>query len=880
RSAQGVYVNQVRAAGSPCIQGATTRKPCAFHALLRSRCSAHRYAICTEGSASTMLHTLPVARIRGLVADDRGLDASAVADRRRQFGPNDIVESVRSPVMELARETARDPMIWFLVGTAVLYAVLSEYSEAITLLVSILPLVGMDAYLHRRTQASTQGLRGLLADTARVIRDGAQVEVPATDVVVGDLAIVATGEPFPADGLLVEGSELRVDESALTGEAYPVSKHPLRGEPLGGEEVPIDSEHCGFAGTRLLTGRARLRVTTVGKETLYGSIVQLATGAIHERTPLQRAVGGLVTALLASAAVLCALLAFVRLQEGYGWADAIVSAATLAVAALPEEFPVVLTVFLGVGVYRLARRKALVNRAVAVENIGRVSVICSDKTGTITEGRLRLVRVVPANGHDDAAVLRMAAAAARLETGDPLDRAIIEAAGDQTTTSPLATFPFTEDRRRETVVVRDDAGISAHTKGAPETVLAMCGERDRAAWSDRVGELASGGHKLIACASRRLAEYSGGEPDREFVLGGLIAIADPVRAEVPRAVEWCRTNGVRVIVLTGDHPNTARAVAIEMGLSKAPVVITGDELASAASVATAIRGIDVVARAMPAQKLAIVRALQQAGELVAVTGDGVNDVPALQAADVGIAMGQKGARSAREVSSIVLLDDNFGSIVAAIAEGRSLFTNLRRSFQYLLVVHIPLVLTATFIPLAGYPVLYLPIHIVWLEAIIHPTAMLAFQRTGADLAAVSSRTSEVRLFSRMQWTLILSVGLAVTAVVVLTYARSLAGGDEHARAMAMIVLVTASASTTAVLDRLRTRAAWVVIALSVAVTLALVQVPWLAAHLHLSPLHVDDWLLAIAGGVAVPLVLGIDRHRPARPTTPTFSPRGSAVHST
>lgn len=830
----------------------------------------HRYGICTDVTTQTMVHPLPLSRIRGLLAERRGLDPREVAERRKQFGANDIVESVGNPVLELARETARDPMIWFLVGTAVLYAVLAEYSEAITLLVSIMPLVGMDAYLHRRTQASTQGLRGLLSDTARVIRDGSEIDVPANEVVVGDLAIVATGQPFPADGILVEGTELRVDESALTGEAYPVEKHPLSGEPAGGDDVPVDAEHWGFAGTRLLTGRARIRVTTIGKETLYGSIVQLATGAQRERTPLQRAVGGLVTALLASAAVLCALLAFVRLREGYGWADAIVSAATLAVAALPEEFPVVLTIFLGVGVYRLARRKALVNRAVAVENIGRVSVICSDKTGTITEGRLRLAHVVAANGNDDAAVLRMAAAAARLETGDPLDRAIIEAAGAQGNTRPLATFPFTEDRRRETVVVRGDDGIVAYTKGAPETVLAMCSAEDRAAWSDRVGELASGGHKLIACASRRLAEYSGGEPDREFVLGGLIAIADPVRAEVPRAVEWCRANGVRVIVLTGDHPNTARAVAIEMGLSKTPVVITGDELASAASVATAIRDVDVVARAMPAQKLAIVRALQQAGELVAVTGDGVNDVPALQAADVGIAMGQKGARSAREVSSIVLLDDNFGSIVAAIAEGRSLFTNLRLSFQYLLVVHIPLVLTATFIPLAGYPVLYLPIHIVWLEAIIHPTAMLAFQRTDADLATASSPTKEVRLFSRMQWVLIGGVGLAITGVVALAYARSLSGGDDHARAMAMVVLVTASASTTAVLGRLRTRAAWVVIAFALAVTLALVQIPWLAGHLHLRPLHADDWLLAVAGGALVPLVLGVEtlfRSRGGRPSS-------------
>ncbi|HEY5945602.1 MAG TPA: cation-transporting P-type ATPase [Kofleriaceae bacterium] len=825
------------------------------------------------------MHALSLSRVRGLLDNERGLAASEVVDRRKQFGANDIVESVGNPVAELARETARDPMIWFLVGTAVLYAVLAEYSEAITLLVSIAPLIGMDAYLHRRTQASTQGLRGLLSDTARVVRDGSEIDVPATEVVVGDLAIVSTGEPFPADGIVLAGTELRTDESALTGEAYPVAKHPIRSAPAGVDDVLVDSESWGFAGTRLLTGRARLRVTTVGKETLYGSIVQLATGAMRERTPLQRAVGALVTTLLVSAAVLCALLAFVRLREGYGWADALVSAATLAVAALPEEFPVVLTVFLGVGVYRLARRKALVNRAVAVENIGRVSVICSDKTGTITEGRLRIAQIVPANGHEPAVALAMAAAAARLETGDPLDRAILEAAGEQRNGNvTLATFPFTEDRRRETVVTRSESGIVAYTKGAPETVLAMCSDRERAEWSDRVDQLAAGGHKLIACASRSLVEYSGGEPDREFVLGGLIAIADPVRAEVPDAVRWCRANGVRVIMLTGDHPNTARAVAIEMGLSQAPVVLTGDELATAAGVATTIRDVDVVARAMPAQKLAIVRALQRAGEIVAVTGDGVNDVPALQAADVGIAMGQKGSRSAREVSAIVLLDDNFGSIVAAIAEGRTLFTNLRLSFQYLLIIHIPLVLTATFIPLAGFPVLYLPIHIVWIEAIIHPTAMLAFQRSGlADPPQANERTTGVRLFSRLQWTIILAVGLAITAFVTLTYWRSLAGGDDHARAMAMVVLVTASSSTTAALSRLRTAAARVVVAASLAVSLVLVQTPWLASLLHLKPLHIDDWLLAIAGGAIVPLVLAVERRWPSRRPPTTFSPRGSAV---
>ncbi|HSK00214.1 MAG TPA: cation-transporting P-type ATPase [Kofleriaceae bacterium] len=802
-----------------------------------------------------MKQPLPADRVRDLAGSGRGLAAAEIAERRGRHGANDIVETVGSPAAELVRETARDPMIWFLVGTAALYALLAQYAEAITLLVAIAPLAGMDVYLHRRTQASTQGLRGLLADRARVVRDGVEVEIPATEVVVGDLAVVRTGEPFPADGVIVAGSELRADESALTGEAYPAPKRPLAELPAGTADTLVDAEHWGFAGTRLLTGRARVRIAAIGRETLYGAIVRLATGAVRERTPLQRAIGSLVAGLLVAAVILCALLALVRLRQGAGWVDAIVSAATLAVAALPEEFPVVLTVFLGVGVYRLARRKALVSRAVAVENVGRVSCICSDKTGTVTEGRLRVARIVPANGHGEAAALAIAAAAARLETGDPLDRAILDAAGRGPGGDVLATFPYTEDRRRETVVIRGAAGIVAYTKGAPEIVLAMCSRRDRAAWAARVGELAAAGHKVIACASRPLAEHAGGEPDRDFELAGLIAIADPVRPEVPRAVAWCRAAGIRVLMLTGDHPATARAVAREMGLGDAPVVRTGEQLAATADLGAALVGVDVVARALPAQKLAIVRALRRAGEIVAVTGDGVNDVPALQAADIGIAMGGKGARSAREVSSIVLLDDNFGSIVAAIAEGRVLFENLRLSFQYLLMIHLPLVLTATFIPLAGYPLLYLPIHIVWIEAIIHPTALLAFQRSDdgrAGALAPPARGTEVRLFSRVEWAIILAVGGTITAFVTLAYERSLPAGDDHARAMAMVVLTAAGAIVTAVLSELRTRAARLVVAGSLAAAVVLVQTPALASLLHLRPLGALDWLFAIAaGGVAV-----------------------------
>lgn len=818
--------------------------------------------------------SVPLARVQNLLSLTRGLTAPEVHERRRQYGSNAILESPPSPWRDLVRDTARDPMIWFLVGTGALYWIVGQVKEAATLLVAIAPLVGMDLFLHRRTQASTEGLRSRLADRATVARDGVEMEIPALDVVPADLAIVSAGQPFPADGLIVAGAELQVDESTLTGEAYAVGKRPLAGPPAGGAEPFISSEHWGFAGTRLLTGRASLRVIFTGGETLYGEIVRSAVSGAHTLTPLQRAIQRLVAVLIAAATVVCLVLAVVRLWQGYGWVDALVSAVTLASAALPEEFPLVFTFFLGVGVYRLARREALVRRAVAVENIGRVTCICSDKTGTITEGRLALKHLVAVNGLSDGDLLRLAALASRAESGDPLDMAILREAkvsgALKDLAETLATFPFTEGRKRETTIVREvDGRILAATKGAAETVFAMTvlTEAERETWTARVAALAEGGHKVIACAWRLLeqAPRSGDEPADGYQLGGLLALADPVRTGVAEAVAVCHDAGIHTIMVTGDHPLTARAVAREIGLGRdEPFVISGAEVQSrvARGQGATLRRVDVVARAAPAQKLTLVRALQEAGDIVAVTGDGVNDVPALQAADVGVAMGERGTRSAREVAAIVLLDDNFRTIVRAVAEGGQLFRNLRLSFQYLSIIHIPFVLTAALLPLAGYPLLYLPIHIVWLELIIHPTALLAFQELPATGRIERARGGNRRLhlFSRRDWTFMLATGGLITAMVVAGYVRSVSdsGQVQHGRAMALGILAFASAGVTASLSRLRARTARFVIICTVGLSAILIQAPPLASLLHMAPLHVDDWAVVIGAGVlagALPLAV-------------------------
>jgi Ca2+-transporting ATPase len=448
-----------------------------------------------------------------------------------------------------------------------------------------------------------------------------------------------------------------------------------------------------------------------------------------------------------------------------------------------------------------------------------------------------------------------------------MDIAILDGVSEPLPWTEVARFPYTEGRKRETGIVQENGELLAAVKGAPEVVIAQCNlaPEEAAGWMARVDSLAREGHKVIACAWRTLRgdQWPGGEPDRNFEFAGALCFEDPVRPGVAEALRACRAAGIRVVMVTGDHPSTAFAIAREIGLNNGnPRVVAGDALGACLD-RNRIAAIDVVARAAPAVKLDLVRALQAQGNIVAVTGDGVNDVPALLAADVGIAMGERGTRSAREVGSIVLLNDDFGTIVRAIHEGHQLFANLQMSFAYLLMIHLPLVATAALIPLAGFPLLYFPVHIVWLELIIHPTALLVFQELPADATPISApRDRRARFFSRGQWFLILAVGIIVTVVVAATYIRSL-GADfdvEHARAMAIVALTVASAGITAGLSGLRGRIARILVLATLLLSVLLVQVPALAALLHLRPLHLEDWILALAGGLVAAALAAVTRN--------------------
>lgn len=805
-----------------------------------------------------MRHALPAERIDGLPSGDEGLATGSVPGRRQRHGDNAILPGERRHGLQPLLDASADPMVWFLAAAALLYAVIGDRFEALVLTAALVPIIGLDLWLHRRTRASTGALADVIADTARVLRDGREQDIAAVELVVGDLVLLGPDQPVPADGVLVAADRLQVDEALLSGEPLPQAKQAMAACAPWPDSV--DHAHWASAGTRVLDGHGRLRVVATGADTLYGELVRSAQAQPQARTPMQAAVRRLVALLLVAAVLLCLTLFAARWWQGFGLVDALVGAATLAVAALPEEFPVVLTLFLGLGVFRLARRRALVRRAVVVENIGRTTWLCSDKTGTLTEGRMRLVEAVPAPGVGRDALLEAAALASRTESGDPMDRAILHQR-PRPDRDELARFPFTGERRRETAVFANPAGgAQAVTKGALETVLALSdtAPADREAILAQARRRLQDGQRLLACAARPAAGDDD-EPASGFRFLGLLCFSDPLRPEARATVERARTLGLRLLVLTGDHALTAAAVAREAGIGDGePVVCEGPDIDArlAARGASALDGIDAVARCLPATKAAVVTALRARGEVVAVTGDGVNDVPALAAADIGIAMGQRGTRSAREAASIVLLDDRLSSVVEAIAEGRRIDAGLRLAFAYLILVHLPFVLSAALLPLGGHPLFLLPLHIVWIELIIHPTAILAFQRIPAGRHDPPSRPVPDRVFGRRQWRTLLAVGLLATAAVGVGYLLPMAQGqpDDVARAAGLVLLVAFGSGIAAGLSGLATPASrWVVLA-SLASAPLLLAWPAAAALVHAAPPPAAAWLAGAALAVAAAAV--------------------------
>ncbi len=820
----------------------------------------------------------------------------------RTEGPNEIPSARRRSLLVLARGVLLEPMILLLVSCAAIYIALGDLREAIVLSLSVLVVIGITLFQNRKTERALEALRDLSSPRALVIRDGEARRIPGREVVREDLFVVAEGDRVPADGMVLWASNLSVDESLLTGESVPVSKRAVAQEAI---QEPAKPEAGVFSGTLVVAGQGLARVSATGGDTEMGRIGKSLATIEPEATPLQRQMGRIVVRLALAGAGLCLLVAVLYGRSRGSLFDGLLAGLALAMAILPEEFPVVLTIFFALGAWRLSRKRVLTRRVAAIEALGSATVLCVDKTGTLTVNRMSVTRLVAGGRSLDVAgrktlpeefheLVEYSVLASRTSPFDPMELAIREV-GLRTLARTehlhedwelLREYPLSPERLAVTHAWkargREEAVIAA--KGAPEAIADLChlAARETERLFESVEELAGEGLRVLAVARARFRDAVLPEDvhDYPFELMGLVGLEDPLRESVPEAIRDCKSAGIRVVMITGDYPVTAAKIAREIGLPDDPVM-TGAELEALddAALEERISSVSVFARVVPEQKLRLVQALKANGEIVAMTGDGVNDAPALKAAHIGIAMGGRGTDVAREAAALVLLDDDFSSIVEAVRLGRRIFDNLRKVIAYLLAIHVAIAGMALLPALAGWPLLLLPVQIVFLELIIDPASSIAFEAEPAekDLMLRPPRSAAEPLLSRRILTLSALQGAAVLAVALALFAgmRARGGLEGAGRAVAFTALITGNLGliltnrswSRTILGSFRAgnAALWLVVG-AAAGTLALVlSVPGLRELFRFAELSPVEALLGAAAGAASILwfeLFKLRRHRP------------------
>jgi len=687
---------------------------------------------------------LPMEHAGGPGAWRRGLSGAEAQRRLNESGPNTLPGGDRKPLHRIVLKVLAEPMFLMLLVAGALYLALGDRAEAAFLLAMIFAVIGLTLFQERRTQRALEALRDLSAPRALVIRDGQQLRVSGREVVPGDLLALHEGDRIAADAILLEG-ELEVDESLLTGEAIAVARG------AGSDRNRV------YASTVVTRGAGLARVSSTGMATKVGEIGAMLQSAREPVSDLQRSSRKLIRVL----AVIALLLAIGYCLVNWLWnartfLDSLLASVALSMAILPEEIPVILTVFLAMGAWRLSRHRVLTRNVPAVEALGAITVLAVDKTGTLTQNRMRITALVAVDGAlentpADAAgplppateiLVECALLATPPDPFDPMEMAIVALGGrldEARRTHPGWTLQRAYALSSETLATtrayatRGETDHRFATKGAPETIVALCRlpEQSAAAILQQAAGLAARGLRVLGVARGVWGGTTWPERQQDFAFEfvGLLGFGDPPRPEVPAAIAECRSAGVRVLMLTGDHPVTAQAIAREIGLSERADVLTGAEIAQLgdASLIERLRQVDICARLRPEQKLRLVRLLQQSGEVVAMTGDGVNDAPALKAADIGVAMGERGTDVAREAAALVLLDDSFASIVRAIRQGRRIYDNVGKATAFVFAVHVPIIVLALLPALLHWPVILAPVHIVLLELLIDPASSMVFQ---------------------------------------------------------------------------------------------------------------------------------------------------------
>ena len=824
-----------------------------------------------------------------------GLSEAEVAVRLQQHGYNELPSSQGRSFFATAWEVVREPMFLLLLACGTIYMLLGDTQEAVMLLGFVFVVLGITLYQERKTERALEALRDLSSPRALVVRGGERKRIAGRDVVPDDLLVLAEGDRVPADAVVISCNGLSTDESLLTGESVPVRKVAWDGVQEmtrpGGEDLPFV-----FSGTLIVQGQGVAQVRATGMRTEMGSIGKALESVQTEGTRLQQDVGRLVQRVAIFGMALCIMVVVIYGLTRGDWLQGVLAGITLAMALLPEEFPVVLTIFLALGAWRLSKINVLARRVPVIETLGSATVLCVDKTGTLTVNRMSIrklavdgtvldieqldvdrlaAKALPEEFHE---IVEFGILASQRDPFDPMEKAFHDLGNERLAqTEHLHSdwnlergYPLTPGLLAMSHVWKSPSGqdFILATKGAPEAIADLChlNTEGTQAVLAQVAEMAKEGLRVLGVARGTFQQQPlpGKQHDFTFEFLGLVGLADPVRRTVPAAVEQCYSAGIRVVMITGDHPTTAQSIARQAGIKPLDDVVTGPELEKMddAELHQRLKTINVFARMVPEQKLRLVNALKSSGEIVAMTGDGVNDAPALKAAHIGIAMGGRGTDVAREAASLVLLDDDFASIVQSVRMGRRIFDHLQKAMTYIVAVHVPIAGMSLIPVMFGWPLALLPVHILFLELIIDPACSVVFEAEPeeADVMRRRPRNANVSIFGRRLFGLGLLQGSSVLLIVLAVYLLGMFGwksqGDATALSFTTLVvanlgLIFANRSwSRTIWSTLRTPnpALWFVLGGTLGFLSLVLYVPFLRDLFHFSTMHPGDIAICLAGG--------------------------------